>query len=136
MGVVGIREPAAGLVPGEFGAVVLDSGAAGVRGHVTQSFENVLDRYMAAKTRELVEAVSDRMDEDDLSGACWAIGSFLDALTKWYVRRSRRRFWKGESVESVDKQSAYATLHTVLVITARMLAIILTNPSKYFSIRP
>src|SRR3954466_4523484 len=57
--------------------LTLYANAAGVRGNVTQSFENVLDRYMAAKTRELVEAVSDRMDEDDLSGACWAIGSFL-----------------------------------------------------------
>ena len=62
------------------------------------------------------------MDEYDAPGACRAVEDFVEDLSKWYVRRSRRRFWKGESVESVDKQSAYATLHTVLVTTARMLA--------------
>ncbi|MQA23991.1 MAG: isoleucine--tRNA ligase [Micromonosporaceae bacterium] len=68
---------------------------------------HLLDRYVLAKTRELVESVTSEMDAYDISGACEAIRSYLDALTNWYVRRSRDRFWSGD-------RDAFDTLHTVL----------------------
>jgi isoleucyl-tRNA synthetase len=76
---------------------------------------HVLDRYVLAKTRELVEDTTTRLDDNDISGACASVRTFLDALTNWYVRRSRDRFWAG------DKDAA-DTLYTVLETVARVLA--------------
>ena len=76
---------------------------------------DVLDRYILAKTRALVESTTAAMDEYDLFGACAQIRSFLDALTNWYVRRSRDRFWAGE-------QAAIDTLHTVLTVVCQIAA--------------
>src|SRR5206468_13119932 len=50
---------------------------------------DLLDRYVLAKTGELVEAVTAQMDAYDVSGACASVRAYLDALTTWYVRRSR-----------------------------------------------
>ncbi|SDK07466.1 Isoleucyl-tRNA synthetase [Actinopolyspora mzabensis] len=76
---------------------------------------HVLDRYVLAKTRELVDDTREAMDAFDLSGACAAVRDFLEVLTNWYVRRSRDRFWAGD-------QDAIDTLHTVLEITCRVVA--------------
>jgi isoleucyl-tRNA synthetase len=75
----------------------------------------VLDRYALAKTRALVATVTERMEANDLSGACNAITEFLDSLNNWYIRRSRDRFWAGDE-DAVD------TLHTVLVTLSRVAA--------------
>ncbi|MGE5826742.1 MAG: class I tRNA ligase family protein, partial [Micromonosporaceae bacterium] len=74
-----------------------------------------LDRYVLAKTGELVADVTARMDEYDISGACASVRSYLDALTNWYVRRSRDRFWSGD-------RDAFDTLYTVLETVTRLLA--------------
>ena len=58
---------------------------------------HLLDRYVLAKTGELVATVSAQMDAYDISGACATVRSYLDALTNWYVRRSRDRFWSGDA---------------------------------------
>jgi isoleucyl-tRNA synthetase len=75
----------------------------------------VLDRYILAKTHDLVAELTTTLDEYDLFAACGSVRSFLDALTNWYVRRSRDRFWAGD-------QAAIDTLHTVLVVLSRALA--------------
>lgn len=75
----------------------------------------VLDRYALAKTRELVETVTARMDSYDIAGAASAIGSYLDALTNWYIRRSRERFWSPLADAESDKADAYDTLYTCLL---------------------
>ena len=77
--------------------------------------EHLLDRYVLAKTGELVATVQRQMDEYDISGACASVRSYLDALTNWYVRRSRDRFWGGD----VD---AFDTLYTVLETLSRVVA--------------
>jgi isoleucyl-tRNA synthetase len=77
--------------------------------------DSVLDRYVLAKTRQLVEAVTEEMDAFDLSGACAEISAFLDSLNNWYIRRSRERFW-GEDQVAVD------VLHTVLDHLCRVSA--------------
>ena len=76
---------------------------------------HVLDRYVLAKTRELVQDVTTRLDENDISGACGSVRTFLDALTNWYVRRSRDRFWAGD-------RDAADTLYTVLETVTRVMA--------------
>lgn len=60
------------------------------------------------------------MDAYDVSRACRAIVDYMDHLTNWYVRLSRRRFW--ESGMSLDKESAHETLYTVLVELSKLIA--------------
>jgi isoleucyl-tRNA synthetase len=88
------------------------------------SATGVLDRYVLAKLAALVSTVTARMDVYDLSGACDEIKLFLDALTNWYIRRSRDRFWgtsAGVGVDS-DRQDAFDTLGTVLEVLCRLAA--------------
>ncbi|MET0459139.1 MAG: class I tRNA ligase family protein, partial [Ilumatobacteraceae bacterium] len=76
---------------------------------------NVLDRYVMAKTHQLVEETTAAMDAYDLYGACARVRAFADVLTNWYIRRSRQRFWDGDH-EAID------TLHTVLDALVRVAA--------------
>ncbi|MFD0556429.1 isoleucyl-tRNA synthetase [Stackebrandtia endophytica] len=77
--------------------------------------DNVLDQYILAKTRQLVVDVAESMDAYDLSAACNSVRFYLDALTNWYVRRSRDRFWSGD-------HDACATLATVLRLVCEVSA--------------
>ena len=79
-----------------------------------------LDRWMLARLNQVVARVTEAMEGYDPYGATLAIEPLLDDLTNWYVRRSRRRFWKSE--HDADKEAAYATLYQVLVTLAKMLA--------------
>lgn len=76
---------------------------------------NVLDRYILAKLATLRDDLTHALDVCDISGACEQLRQFTEALTNWYVRRSRQRFWD-EDPDAID------TLHTVLEITARLAA--------------
>ena len=83
----------------------------------------LLDRYLLAKTRAMVEAVTEHMDDYDLPGATAELQGFIDALNNWYIRRSRDRFWaKASAANEADKRDAHDTLHTVLVTFARTAA--------------
>jgi isoleucyl-tRNA synthetase len=87
------------------------------------SSSDLVDRYILAKTRELVESVTVAMDAYDLPGATATAQSFTDALNNWYIRRSRSRFWAPTSeADPADKQAVYNTLYTVLVTLSRTLA--------------
>ena len=76
---------------------------------------NVLDRYILAKLAELRDDLTESLDVCDISGACDELRQFTEALTNWYVRRSRSRFWE-EDPDAID------TLHTVLEVTGRLAA--------------
>ncbi|KKW65535.1 isoleucine--tRNA ligase [Mycolicibacterium elephantis] len=76
---------------------------------------HVLDRYILAKLAALRDDLTEALDVCDISGACIQLRQFTDALTNWYVRRSRSRFWD-EDPDAID------TLHTVLEVTARLAA--------------
>jgi isoleucyl-tRNA synthetase len=80
----------------------------------------LLDRWLLSQLNLCVRRVTEELEEFDPHGSARAIESFVDDLSNWYIRRSRRRFWKSES--DTDKVSAYQTLHEVLVITAQLLA--------------
>ncbi len=81
---------------------------------------SLLDRWILARLNQVVAHVTDRLDNYDAYGATLAVEPFLDDLTNWYVRRSRRRFWKSE--QDTDKSAAYATLYQVLTTLCRLLA--------------
>jgi len=82
--------------------------------------ENLLDRWILARLNQAVARVSDNLDVSDFYTAAGALDALIDDLTNWYVRRSRRRFWKSEHDQ--DKNAAYATLYHVLVKMARLMA--------------
>jgi len=86
----------------------------------TPESQNVLDRWILARLNQVAAAVTEALEASDTVVAAETVDDLLDDLTNWYVRRSRRRFWKSE--HDADKQSAYATLYHVLVKLARLLA--------------
>ena len=76
---------------------------------------HVLDRYILAKLAVLRDGLTAAMDGCDISGSCEQLRQFTEALTNWYIRRSRSRFWN-EDPDAID------TLHTVLEVTTRLAA--------------
>lgn len=84
------------------------------------SVTNPLDIWIISRLHELVAEVEKQMDAYNIPDALSPILPFLDDASNWYVRRSRRRFWKSE--DDGDKSDAYRTLHYVLVRLSHLLA--------------
>ncbi|MCS4275915.1 isoleucyl-tRNA synthetase [Mycetocola sp. BIGb0189] len=82
---------------------------------------DVLDRYILAKTRQLVIEVTDHLEHFDTPLAAAALRDFADVLTNWYVRRSRDRFWAGVDADG-NGSEAFDTLYTVLETLTRVAA--------------
>ena len=83
--------------------------------------ENELDRWILSELNELVADVDRYMDHYDPTNAGRRIQEFVDHLSNWYVRRSRRRFWRSDESDA-DKLSGYITLHTCLVTVVKLMA--------------
>ena len=81
---------------------------------------NVLDRWIVSSMETLITDVTAAMDEYDLQKAIRPFVRFVEDLTNWYIRRSRRRFWK--STDDADKANAYRTLRYVLVQLSKVAA--------------
>ena len=77
--------------------------------------ETELDRWVRSRLSATVAEVTERLEDFDATTAGRAIAAFVDDLSNWYVRRSRRRFWEGDGV-------AFATLRECLLTTAQLLA--------------
>ena len=80
-----------------------------------------LDRWILSELNRTCAAVVERMDAYDNFGACQRIIEFVDALSNWYVRRSRDRFWAADK-RAGEKLDAYWTLYECLVTTTKMVA--------------
>ncbi|NMM22318.1 MAG: isoleucine--tRNA ligase [Phycicoccus sp.] len=94
-------------------------GGAGYEAKWSTASEDVLDRYLLAKLRRFVEEVQQLLDTYDVASACESVRGFLDVLSNWYIRRSRDRFWDGESASSTE---AFDTLYTTLEVITRVAA--------------
>ena len=81
---------------------------------------NVLDRWILSSASQMVGEIRAEMDNYNLQKAATRFAKFIDDLTNWYIRRSRRRFWKSDS--DTDKLEAYQTLHYVLLLFAKTAA--------------
>ena len=81
---------------------------------------NVLDRWILSSASQMVEEIRAELDAYNLQKAANRFSRFIDDLTNWYIRRSRRRFWKSD--DDADKKEAYATLHYVLLTFAKTAA--------------
>jgi isoleucyl-tRNA synthetase len=105
----------------------LYANAAGVTASRSTDSEDPLDRYLLAKCRQYVEAMTEQLDNYEVANACDSTRAFLDVLTNWYIRRSRERFWAtGGEVD----QSAFDTLYTVLEVVSRLTAPLLPLTSE------
>ncbi len=82
--------------------------------------ENLLDKWVISETNKLIKDVEKAMESYKLNEATRPIAKFMDKLTNWYIRRSRKRFWKSEN--DIDKIQAYETLHEVLVELTKVIA--------------
>ena len=81
---------------------------------------NLLDRWILSELNTLIVSVHDGMEGYEVHSAARAFPKFIDDMSNWYVRRSRKRFWKSENDN--DKNEAYATLHHVLVNLSKVMA--------------
>ncbi|MCK9378603.1 MAG: isoleucine--tRNA ligase [Candidatus Moranbacteria bacterium] len=81
---------------------------------------NLLDRWIVSELHMLIRDFNLHMENYELNRACRLVPKFVDNLSNWYVRRSRKRFWKSENDN--DKNEAYATLYYVLVELSKVMA--------------
>ncbi len=79
-----------------------------------------LDRWILSELNRTAAGVVEQMDQYDNFNACGRLIDFVDALSNWYVRRSRDRFWSSE--HDADKSDAYWTLYECLLTTAKLIA--------------
>ena len=82
--------------------------------------KNLLDRWIVSELHKLIGEVDANMQGYDLVKATRPFELFVDNLSNWYIRRSRKRFWKSENDD--DKNNAYETLHYVLVTLSEIIA--------------
>lgn len=82
--------------------------------------DNLLDVWLLSRLNQTIAETTAALDRYELNRSVWPITSLLDDLSNWYVRRSRRRFWKSE--DDGDKAQAYRTLHYALVRISQLLA--------------
>ncbi|NMA22085.1 MAG: isoleucine--tRNA ligase [Spirochaetales bacterium] len=100
-----------------------------------EDLENPLDRWIISASQGFVEGATAAFDAYDIQKACSLFTPFIDDLNNWYIRRSRRRFWKSES--DADKKQAYDTLYRVLLTFVKVTAPIIpfTTEEIYQNLR-
>ena len=86
----------------------------------SDSLTNPLDQWIVSRLHQLIQEVGKNMDGYNIPDAVRPILPFIEEASNWYVRRSRRRFWKAG--DTTDKNNAYRTLHYVLVKLAELMA--------------
>ena len=94
-----------------------------------KDLKNILDRYILAKLKATVSKIDEAMQNYDTVIACEEFNQFFESLNNWYIRRNRQRFWKGEMDQ--DKQDAYDSLYTVLVIMCEAAAPLLPFTTEF-----
>jgi isoleucyl-tRNA synthetase len=110
-----------GWTPGEgSGARGQGSEAENGRPNVDPGSLTPIDRWALARLNALVRDATAMFEAYDVTGAAREIEQFTDELSNWYVRRSRRRFWKAE--DDADKAAAYQTLYTCLLTVVKLAA--------------
>ncbi len=98
----------------------LYANADGIEAKFDTSSDDLLDRYILAKTQELVSEVARSLDAYEIPAACQQVVAYIDALNNWYIRRSRPRFWGSE--KDASKIAAYNTLYTALSVLCRTIS--------------
>ncbi len=92
----------------------------GIEAKLITNPQHPLDRYLLGKVGDLVKGIESSLDRFDIPGAYNAAPDFIEALNNWYIRNRRSAFWASETTD--DKQAAYDTLYTALVLACRAMA--------------
>lgn len=82
--------------------------------------DNLMDRWIQSSLARLEQQVTEAMDRYDLQASVRPFVQFIEELTNWYIRRSRRRFWKSD--DDTDKLQAYSTLYEILLGLCKIAA--------------
>lgn len=82
--------------------------------------DSILDKWILSELNTLIKEVNAGMEKYDLVRTSRLFPKFIDNMSNWYIRRSRKRFWKSES--DLDKNCAYETLHNVLIELSKLMA--------------
>ncbi len=82
--------------------------------------ENLLDKWIISELNGLTKNINRHMENYEITKTARLFPVFIDNLSNWYIRRSRKRFWKSENDE--DKKQAYETLHYILIELAKLMA--------------
>ncbi|MFA6906282.1 MAG: isoleucine--tRNA ligase, partial [Sphaerochaeta sp.] len=100
-----------------------------------EDLTNPMDRWITSAMQRFVQEVTAAFEAYDIQKACSLFVPFMDDLNNWYIRRSRRRFWKGEN--DTDKKQAYDTLYKVLMTFIKAVAPIIpfTTEDIYQNLR-
>ena len=104
----------------------LYANAEGLKAKEIRDPKDVLDRYVLAKTRDLIKGLTEKLDACDIVGACADVSDFLEIMNNWYIRRSRARFW-----DTANGAEAFDTLYTVLVALTKAIAPLLPLTCEY-----
>ncbi|HNQ23930.1 MAG TPA: class I tRNA ligase family protein [Phycisphaerae bacterium] len=80
-----------------------------------------IDRWILSDLQLVIRHAREHIEKYDLPPVCHRLEKFLDDLSSWYVRRNRRRFWRGARRDDVDKLAAYQTLYEVLTTLVRVM---------------
>ena len=105
-----------------------------IKGEYVTTSENILDQYILAKTARLIANCQRAYDSYDLFQVSNEVEEFLEALTNWYIRRSRDRFWREtpfSKENDLDKVAAYNVLHSVLLLLTQVTAPMLPMLTEY-----
>ena len=97
-----------------YGFLVLYANVNGIEEFTAEPAHD-LDRWALSRLQQTIETVTERMDDYDTTSSGRAVDAFVEDLSNWYVRRSRRRFWDGDA-------AAFSTLHRCLVEVSKLLA--------------
>ena len=87
---------------------------------VVSEFVNPLDIWLVSRVHQVRNQITEGMEAYNIPAALSSVLEFIDDMSNWFVRRSRRRFWKSE--DDQDKLEAYSTLYYVLIYLAKILA--------------
>ncbi len=90
------------------------------KGGIFADYRSDLDKWILSELHQLVRGVTEGLDNYDITGAGRRVESFVDNLSNWYIRQSRKRFWKSEN--DMDKLAAYETLYECLITLAKLIA--------------
>lgn len=102
----------------------LYANAEGYKAKEISSSSEAIDNYILSKLKHLRDVVKQGLDTYDVAMACNEVASFMEVLNNWYIRRTRDRFWEGDT-------QAFDTLYTVLVNLSKVLAPLMPFVSEY-----
>jgi isoleucyl-tRNA synthetase len=88
--------------------------------NIIGNMDNLLDKWIISELNLLIKSANQHMENYELNKTARLFPDFIDNLSNWYIRRSRKRFWKSES--DTDKKQAYETLHRVLTELSKLMA--------------